>query len=134
MLGTDRNTGKPLSGIAHLRQSIADILTTPIGSRVGRRTYGSRLFSLIDAPLTAATLNDIYQAAAEAIINWEPRLQVTKIKVATAGAGKVLVDVIGNYLTDGRPVTIGGIIVTSGSVLVVHDFSPTDFSDDDFAT
>ena len=134
MLGTDRNTGKPLSGLAHLRQSIADILTTPIGSRVGRRTYGSRLFSLIDAPLTAATLNDIYQAAAEAIINWEPRLQVTKIKVSTASSGGVLIDVIGNYLVNGKPVVVGNILVPAGGVITAHDFSEADFSPLDFAT
>ena len=134
MLGTDQNTGKPLSGLAHLRQSIADILTTPIGSRVGRRTYGSRLFSLIDAPLTQGTLNEIYQAAAEAIINWEPRLQVTKIKVAQAKFGAVLVDIVGNYFPEGNAVTIEGIIVASGTVPKPPDFNPNDFSTVDFAT
>ena len=47
MTGMDRETGKSLSGIEHLRQSIRDILTTPIGSRVMRRDYGSRLFELL---------------------------------------------------------------------------------------
>jgi uncharacterized protein len=112
MLGTDRNTGKPLSGLAHLRQSIADILTTPLGSRVGRRTYGSRLFALVDAPLTSATLVDIYHAAAEAIINWEPRLQVTSVKVAQVASGQLLLDVVGKYLPDGVPVTLEGIVVS----------------------
>lgn len=31
MLGMDRNTGKLLSGTDHIRQSIVDILTTPLG-------------------------------------------------------------------------------------------------------
>ena len=31
MIGMDRRTGLPLSGVAHLRQSIEDILTTPLG-------------------------------------------------------------------------------------------------------
>ena len=52
MRGMDRNTGRALEGIAHLRQSIRDILTTPIGSRVMRWEYGSRLFRLVDAPLS----------------------------------------------------------------------------------
>ncbi|GDD08501.1 phage baseplate assembly protein [Escherichia coli] len=34
MLGMDRNTGKPLSGVDHICQSIVDILTTPLGTRV----------------------------------------------------------------------------------------------------
>lgn len=54
MNGMDATTGKPLSGDAHLAQSVADILTTPIGSRVMRRSYGSLIPSLIDAPINAA--------------------------------------------------------------------------------
>jgi phage baseplate assembly protein W len=56
MRGIDANTGKALSGLAHLRQSVTDILSTPIGSRVMRREYGSQLFRLIDAPLNRSTL------------------------------------------------------------------------------
>ena len=41
--GMHRTTGAGLSGIEHLRQSIADILTTPLGTRLQRRTYGSLL-------------------------------------------------------------------------------------------
>nr|VFK47168.1 MAG: hypothetical protein BECKTC1821D_GA0114238_104214 [Candidatus Kentron sp. TC] len=40
MAGMSAFTGKHFSDIAHLRQSITDILTTPIGSRVMRREYG----------------------------------------------------------------------------------------------
>ena len=54
MSGMDRNTGRTLDGDAHLAQSIGDILTTPLGSRVMRRDYGSMLFELIDQPLNAA--------------------------------------------------------------------------------
>ncbi len=39
MRGMNANTGKELEGIEHLKQSIIDILTTPIGSRVMRRDY-----------------------------------------------------------------------------------------------
>jgi phage baseplate assembly protein W len=34
--GMSATTGKPLDGADHLRQSVADILGTPLGSRVGR--------------------------------------------------------------------------------------------------
>ena len=43
MIGMDRHTGLPISGIEHLRQSIADILSTPLGSRRQRMEYGSKL-------------------------------------------------------------------------------------------
>lgn len=48
MLGINAQTGQPLSGIDHLRQSIRDILTTRSGMRVMRRDYGSRLPALVD--------------------------------------------------------------------------------------
>jgi phage baseplate assembly protein W len=57
MIGLDASTGKQLSGMAHLRQSVRDILTTPIGTRVMRRDYGSRLYRLVDA-----TMNDAMRA------------------------------------------------------------------------
>jgi phage baseplate assembly protein W len=41
MIGTNATSRKPLAGIEHLRQSIRDILTTPIGSRIMRRDFGS---------------------------------------------------------------------------------------------
>ena len=47
MIGMARTSGAILTGDAHLAQSVADILTTPIGSRVMRREYGSLLFELV---------------------------------------------------------------------------------------
>ena len=59
-------TGKTISGIEHLKQSIVDILTTPIGARVMRRDYGSRLFELIDHPIVPGFAQELYAAVAEA--------------------------------------------------------------------
>ena len=74
MIGLDASTGKQLSGMAHLRQSVRDILTTPIGTRVMRRDYGSRLYQLVDAPMNDATRLDMMAATYEALETWEPRL------------------------------------------------------------
>lgn len=111
MNGTSATTGAPLDGISHLRQSIKDILTTPIGSRVMRRDYGSRLFSLIDAPMNRATLLAIYAATAEAIATWEPRFRLQKVVASSAAPGAVTLDMTGDYLPDGRVVTLDGIEV-----------------------
>ena len=81
MRGTDAHTGKPLSGTAHLVQSISDILTTPVGSRVMRRDYGSLLPRLIDQPFHAATRIRLVAAIATALMRWEPRLQITRVTV-----------------------------------------------------
>lgn len=111
MDGTDATTGKRLGDLAHLRQSIRDILTTPIGSRVMRREYGSRLFRIIDAPLNRSTILDLYAATAEAIQAWEPRFRVTQVRIASSADGAVELDLTGEYLPDGDVITLDGIKV-----------------------
>lgn len=111
MNGIDINTGRQLSGIAHLRQSIRDILTTPIGSRVMRRDYGSRIFQLIDAPTNRSTLMNIYSATIEAIEKWEPRFKVQKVSAASAAPGVIVLDLLGEYLPDGKVIMLDGIEV-----------------------
>ena len=111
MQGTSALTGKPLGGIDHLRQSIRDILTTPIGSRVMRRDYGSDLFKLIDAPMNRATLLKIYTATAAAIAKWEPRFKLRTVTASSAAPGAIVLDMVGEYLPDGQVVTLDGIEV-----------------------
>ena len=86
MLGMDAKTGRRLEGDAHLRQSIADILTTPIGSRVLRRDYGSMLLDLIDQPANTLTKLRLYAAVAVALMRWEPRIRVKKISLQAGDA------------------------------------------------
>lgn len=111
MQGVDAQTGRAVAGAAHLRQSVRDILTTPIGSRVMRRTYGSELFAFVDAPINAASIARIVAAAAEAIDRWEPRYRVQRIQVAAAGEGHVSLHLDGLYLAEGVPLAIGGIVI-----------------------
>ncbi len=112
MNGTDGLTGKSLKGIDHLRQSVRDILTTPLGSRVMRRDYGSRLFELVDRPTSPALLVEIYAATAEALAKWEPRFVLDEVRYDTIGSdGHVSLTVIGRYRPTGKPVTLEGIIL-----------------------
>lgn len=53
-LGMNSQTGLSISEVEHIRQSVRDILVTPVGSRVMRREYGSLLSALIDQPQTPA--------------------------------------------------------------------------------
>lgn len=78
-------TGKRISGLDHIRQSVADILTTPIGSRVMRREYGSLIFDLIDKPIGPALLLQVYAATFMALRRWEPRIRVDAVMASTAG-------------------------------------------------
>ncbi|RFA31332.1 baseplate assembly protein [Alkalilimnicola ehrlichii] len=79
MAGMNAHTGHAIDGIDHIRQSVTDILTTPIGSRVMRRDYGSLLPELIDQPLNDVTLMLAYSAVVTALIRWEPRIRVERI-------------------------------------------------------
>jgi len=92
MSGMSRATGKALSETEHIRQSIRDILTTPLGSRVKRRTYGSLIPSLIDQPGNAANRLRLMSATVMAIINWEPRVSVLSATIDLAMDGTVIVD------------------------------------------
>lgn len=112
MNGINSSTGKSLSGVDHLRQSIRDILTTPIGSRVMRRDYGSRIFELIDAPMNRTTLLDLYAATGEALEKWEPRFKLMQVKAVSATPGKVELDLVGQYVPEGQVLYIDGIIIT----------------------
>ena len=47
-LGMNSQTGLSIAEVEHIRQSVRDILVTPVGSRVMRREYGSLLSALID--------------------------------------------------------------------------------------
>lgn len=111
MDGINATTGKRLGGLQHLRQSISDILRTPIGSRVMRREYGSRLFQLIDAPMNRSTLLDLYAATGEALDRWEPRFRLESVQAVSASPGRIELDLTGEYLPDGQTITLDGIVV-----------------------
>lgn len=94
MLGMDRNTGKLLSGTDHIRQSIVDILTTPLGTRVMLPEYGSKLFDLVDNPTDPSLAMRIIMESAGAIARWEPRVRIDRINVLTVDIGKITILII----------------------------------------
>ncbi len=109
MIGMHALTGKHLDGLAHLRQSISDILRTPLGTRVMRREYGSGLFELIDRPVNRTWLVQAYAAVVAALERWEPRFKLKKVKIQSVDAGSVTLDLTGIYLVDGKQVVLEGI-------------------------
>jgi len=79
-LGMNSQTGRTLTDDNHIKQSIKDIILTPIGSRVQRRDYGSMLFFLIDHPNHAATQLKIMSATVIALTQWEPRITIDSMQ------------------------------------------------------
>lgn len=97
-LGMAAQTGRGITDIEHIRQSVRDILTTPVGSRLMRRDYGSLLPELIDQPLNGATLLRAYAATVMALTRWEPRLRITRVQFEADASGRVMIIVEGTRL------------------------------------
>ncbi|WP_035877291.1 GPW/gp25 family protein [Cupriavidus sp. amp6] len=87
------STGRALTDREHIVQSVRDILTTPIGTRVMRRDYGSLLPQLVDQPLHRATLLRAMSASVMALIRWEPRLRVTRVSFEAGADGALFIDI-----------------------------------------
>lgn len=95
MAGMARSTGAVLDGLDHIKQSVADILSTPIGTRVGRREYGSLLPDLIDQPMTPANILRVYAASAVAISRNEDRLRLRRVSLTAGerpGSATIVID------------------------------------------
>lgn len=105
-LDSHRQSGEGLSDMAHLRQSVADILQTPTGSRVMHRDYGSTLFALIDQPQTPALRLQIMAALYGALLRWEDRLTLTQLRLSSAASGKMTVDLVGQRTDTAAPLTL----------------------------
>jgi phage baseplate assembly protein W len=94
---------------AHIRQSISDIVTTPIGARIMRPEYGSRLPRLIDNPMTQSWKLAVYAAVAEAIRRWEPRVIIERVSVDAVGSGyiELFIDYKLEGNADAASITVG---------------------------
>lgn len=92
-----RNTAHKLE---HIRQSLADIFTTPIGSRIQRREYGSHLFDLIDAPMNPANRLRLAAALVDAASRWEPRVVLETAVINITMDGKTEISYTARTLDD----------------------------------
>lgn len=80
--GLNRQQGGSISDLAHIQQSVTDILTTPKGTRLMLRDYGSDLPALIDGPLTPTLRLKVISAAYSAISRWETRITLKSVTAA----------------------------------------------------
>lgn len=106
MTGINTQDASLLGGIEHLQQSIVDILTTPLGTRVMRLDYGSRLMELIDSPVNPINIVAWYAAIAEALDKWEPRLKLERVRIVAVSAGRFEVSIEGVYVPTGTDITL----------------------------
>jgi phage baseplate assembly protein W len=110
--GMSRTTGKQLGGFDHLRQSIEDILSTPIGTRIHRRDYGSRLPRLVDRPINRSLVSELVAATAEALDRWEPRLKLEQVIIDSVSPdGRIELSLVGYYLLNGKRIEMQGLVI-----------------------
>lgn len=111
MRGMSRTGGEALTGIDHLRQSVADILTTRKGTRVMRRDYGSELPALVDRPINAQLEIDLYAETVLAIDTWEPRLKVRSVGITKAEPGMIELYMVADDLESGGEIRLEGLVI-----------------------
>ncbi|HDR9133940.1 GPW/gp25 family protein [Burkholderia vietnamiensis] len=104
LVGMDRWTGAPISGVAHLKQSLGDILSTRKGTRRELPEYGSDIPLMVDLPVTRGWISAAQAEAARAIGRWEPRIKLAQVKVLSVIDGKPTFAIRGEY--DGTAVEI----------------------------
>ena len=97
MPGMNRRTGAAIDGAAAIRQSIEDILTTPLGSRAMRPEYGSRLADMVDDAATPGTAVAMAAEVVDALARWEPRIEPEIVRAAPtpAAPGRVVIEIVG---------------------------------------
>jgi phage baseplate assembly protein W len=77
-------------GEQNIRESIWTILATAPGERVMRPTFGCGLHDLVFSLANAATLGRVRKQVWDALVLWEPRIDVADVDVETKGRGEVL--------------------------------------------
>lgn len=107
MTGMSRYTGKALTEDEHIAQSIGDILTTPIGTRLIRRNYGSLVADLIDRPLNTETRLRIISATVDAVTRWEHRITVLSVDEISINEGKLAITMKAARVRDGQQIMLG---------------------------
>lgn len=80
-----------------VRQAILIIIGTDPGERVMRPDFGAGLSAFVFEPLNPSTLEALRQRVLEALVDWEPRIDVESVTATAdaASAGKVVIDM--NY-------------------------------------
>ena len=78
-MAMDAETGKELTGLEEIEQSVDTILGTTPGDRVMRADYGSELFELTDVGMDGSGKARFAQAVGVALQKFEPRVSVTKV-------------------------------------------------------
>ncbi len=113
----NRETGADISELDHIGQSISDILTTRIGTRIMRREYGSLLPELVDHPFNDATRLRLYAGTVMALMRWEPRISLSRVQFLGANLqGQSVLELEGSVVDSNEPMSLSVPLQMGGGV------------------
>ena len=113
----NRETGTALDLVEHTTQSVTDILTTRLGTRIMRREYGSLLPELVDQPFNDFIRLQAYAATVMALMRWEPRISLSRVQLLGATlAGQSTLDLEGSIVDTNEPLSLSVPLRLGGSV------------------
>ncbi|MBI6603946.1 MULTISPECIES: GPW/gp25 family protein [Pseudomonas] len=113
----NRQTGGAIGEREHISQSVTDILSTRIGTRVMRREYGSLLPELMDHPFNDVTRLRVYAAAVMALMRWETRISLSRVQFVGANMqGQASIDLEGSVVDTNEPLSLSVPLQLGGSV------------------
>jgi uncharacterized protein len=95
-ISVQRGTMNSAEGDESIRESIILILSTGKGERVMRPDFGCRLNELVFAPNNMSTATLIRTFIEEALLDWEPRIEVEDI-IVTPQPNQPVLDVSIEY-------------------------------------
>lgn len=82
------------TGMDRIKESVLQILNTPIGSRVMRRDFGSRLHELPFEVLDETTVSLVNHFIVDALVKWEKRITVVGVLVSLDNQNnRLLIDI-----------------------------------------
>ncbi|WP_066796782.1 GPW/gp25 family protein [Sphingomonas soli] len=86
------------SGDENIRECLWVLFSTSLGERIMAATYGSGLRAKVFDALTETLINDIRSLILKAILDWEPRIDVTRVEVAPVDPAAGLVAISVDYI------------------------------------
>jgi phage baseplate assembly protein W len=78
-----------------IREAVRLILLTARGERVMRPDFGAGLYEFVFASMSATTVGTLQAEVQEALLTWEPRIEVLAVDVTPdpGELGKLLIDI-----------------------------------------
>ncbi|MBT2339459.1 MULTISPECIES: GPW/gp25 family protein [Pseudomonas] len=112
----NRHTGSAIDTVGSIAQSMTDVLTTRLGTRVMRREYGSLLPELVDHPFNDIIRLQVYAATVMALMRWEPRIHLSRVQFLGATLqGQSSLDIEGSIVDSNAPLSLSVPLHLGGS-------------------